>query len=121
MASLPAGHEVEFVSRPPTRLSTPADRFELRASSSSSTAPWDRGAPCCSSRIMTTLPNNGLLLIDPKVLEATTVAALRESLAGRHSCHRRSRQRAGDRRLRGRTEGPSRRPAIPASGSSTPR
>ena len=46
--------------------------------------------------------HRGLMLIDPKVLEATTTAeALRQRLAGLHPRHRRPGQRPGPRRLRG--------------------
>jgi predicted amidohydrolase YtcJ len=76
MASLPDGGEVEFVSRPPQ--ATPAGaRFEMRAIKLFiDGAMGSRGA--LLFRPYSDDPSNsGLQLIDPKVLEATTTAALR--------------------------------------------
>ncbi|MDG3002191.1 amidohydrolase family protein [Paludisphaera mucosa] len=75
MASPPAGREVEFVSKPP-RPATPGSRFEMRAIKLFiDGAMGSRGAllfePYADD------PHNvGLLLIDPKTLEATTAAAI---------------------------------------------
>ncbi|MGO9599482.1 MAG: amidohydrolase [Isosphaeraceae bacterium] len=77
MAMPPKGHEIEFVCRSPARAHTQA-RFELRAIKLFiDGALGSRGA-------LLFLPyhddpaNTGLLLLDPKVLEATTAAALRD-------------------------------------------
>jgi len=76
MASPPSGGEVGFVSRPPP-TSRPGDRFSLRAIKLfADGAMGSRGAllfePYADDPSI-----RGLLLIDPKVLEATTTAALR--------------------------------------------
>ncbi len=75
MASPPGGGEVAYVSRPPPKPA-PNARFELRAIKLFiDGAMGSRGAlmfePYSDDRT-----NSGLLLIEPKVLEATTIAAL---------------------------------------------
>jgi predicted amidohydrolase YtcJ len=75
MASVPSGGAVAFLSQRPTE-SAPTARFELRAIKLFiDGAMGSRGAllfePYHDDR-----GNSGLLLIDPKVLEATTIAAL---------------------------------------------
>ncbi len=76
MATLPAGHEVEFVSRPP-RKATPAERFELRAIKVFIDGAMGSRGALLFQPYHDDPASKGLLLIDPKVLEATTVAALR--------------------------------------------
>ena len=76
MATLPSGHEVEFVSRPP-REATPADRFELRAVKVFIDGAMGSRGALLFQPYHDEPASKGLLLIDPKVLEATTVAALR--------------------------------------------
>ena len=76
MATLPAGHEVEFVSRPP-RKATPAERFELRAVKVFIDGAMGSRGALLFQPYHDDPASKGLLLIDPKVLEATTVAALR--------------------------------------------
>ena len=76
MASLPSGHEVEFVSRPP-REATPADRFELRAVKVFIDGAMGSRGSLLFQPYHDEPASKGLLLIDPKVLEATTVTALR--------------------------------------------
>ena len=76
MASLPSGHEVEFVSRPP-REATPADRFELRAIKVFIDGAMGSRGALLFQPYHDEPASKGLLLIDPKVLKATTVAALR--------------------------------------------
>ncbi|MGZ3336705.1 MAG: amidohydrolase [Isosphaeraceae bacterium] len=76
MASLPSGHEVEFVSRPP-REASPADRFELRAVKVFIDGAMGSRGALLFQPYHDEPASKGLLLIDPKVLEATTVAALR--------------------------------------------
>ena len=76
MATPPAGHEVEFVSRPP-RKATPAERFELRAVKVFIDGAMGSRGALLFQPYHDDPASKGLLLIDPKVLEATTVAALR--------------------------------------------
>ena len=76
MASLPAGHEVEFVSRPP-RKAAGADRFELRAVKVFIDGAMGSRGALLFQPYHDEPASKGLLLIDPKVLKATTVAALR--------------------------------------------
>ena len=64
--------------------------------------------------------NSGLLLIDPKVLEATTTAALAARLAGLHARHRRQGQRPGARRLCRRAAGRPRGTRPPAADRACP-
>lgn len=76
MASPPSGREVEFVSRPPAK-SPPGSRFQLRAIKLFiDGAMGSRGALLYES-YADDPGNKGLMLIEPKVLEATTVAALK--------------------------------------------
>ena len=76
MSTLPSGHEVEFVSRPP-RKASPADRFELRAVKVFIDGAMGSRGALLFQPYHDDPASKGLLLIDPKVLEATTVAALR--------------------------------------------
>ncbi|MGZ3397501.1 MAG: amidohydrolase, partial [Isosphaeraceae bacterium] len=71
MASLPSGHEVEFVSRPP-REASPADRFELRAVKVFIDGAMGSRGALLFQPYHDEPASKGLLLIDPKVLEATT-------------------------------------------------
>ena len=76
MATLPAGQEVQFVSQPP-RKATPGDRFEMRAVKVFIDGAMGSRGALLFRPYEDDPANQGLLLIDPKVLEATTVAALR--------------------------------------------
>jgi predicted amidohydrolase YtcJ len=76
MASPPAGGQVAFVSRPPQ--SSPAGaRFELRAIKLFIDGAMGSRGGLLFQPYHDDPGNSGLLLIDPKVLEATTTAALR--------------------------------------------
>ena len=75
MATL-AGHQVEFVSQPP-RKAAPGDRFEMRAVKLYIDGAMGSRGALLFRPYHDDLANQGLLLIDPQVLEATTVAALR--------------------------------------------
>jgi predicted amidohydrolase YtcJ len=76
MASPPGGHEVEFVSRPPARPALGA-RFELRAIKLFIDGAMGSRGGLLFEPYHDDPGNKGLMLIDPKVLEATTAAALR--------------------------------------------
>ncbi|MFI5457373.1 MAG: amidohydrolase [Isosphaerales bacterium] len=75
MASLPSGGEVAFVSRPPLQ-SAPNARFELRAVKLFVDGAMGSRGALLFEPYHDDPGNSGLLLIDPKVLEATTTAAL---------------------------------------------
>src|SRR5208282_3270325 len=72
----PAGHEVEFVSRPP-RKPAPGDRFELRAVKVIIDGAMGSRGALLFQPYHDDPASKGLVLVDPKVLEAATVAALR--------------------------------------------
>jgi|GEM_PF-15101 len=76
MASPPAGHEVEFVSQPP-RKATPGGRFELRAIKLFIDGAMGSRGALLFNPYQDDPANKGLMLIDPKLLEATATAALR--------------------------------------------
>ena len=76
MASPPAGHELEFVSQPPTK-SHPGARFELRAIKLFMDGAMGSRGALLFQPYHDDPTNKGLVLIDPKVLEATVAAALR--------------------------------------------
>ena len=76
MAFLESGHEVEFVNRPPHEAA-PADRFELRAVKVIIDGAMGSRGVLLFEPYHDEPGSKGLLLVDPKVLEATTVAALR--------------------------------------------
>jgi predicted amidohydrolase YtcJ len=76
MASPPGGREVEFVSRPPAMPTTGA-RFELRAIKLFIDGAMGSRGALLFEPYHDDPENKGLLLIEPKVLEATTVAALK--------------------------------------------
>ena len=76
MAALPAGHEVEFVSRPPHKAA-PADRFELSAVKVIIDGAMGSRGALLFEPYHDEPGSKGLLLVDPKLLEATTEAALR--------------------------------------------
>jgi predicted amidohydrolase YtcJ len=76
MASPPSGHEVDFVSRPPHNA-TGAERFELRAVKLFIDGAMGSRGALLFEPYHDDPANKGLLLIDPKTLEATTIAALR--------------------------------------------
>jgi predicted amidohydrolase YtcJ len=77
MALPPQGHEVEFVSHPPKRTRQGA-RFELRAIKLFIDGAMGSRGALLFEPYQDDATNKGLLLIDPKVLEATTVAALKK-------------------------------------------
>jgi predicted amidohydrolase YtcJ len=76
MASPSGGREVEFVSRPPSKAS-PGARFELRAIKLFIDGAMGSRGALLFEPYQDDPANKGLLLIDPKVLEATTEAALK--------------------------------------------
>jgi predicted amidohydrolase YtcJ len=76
MASPPGGREVEFVSRPPSKAS-PDARFELRAIKLFIDGAMGSRGALLFEPYQDDPANKGLLLIEPKVLEATTAAALK--------------------------------------------
>jgi predicted amidohydrolase YtcJ len=75
MASPPAGHEVEFVSRPPAR-GDPGARFELRAIKLFMDGAMGSRGALLFQPYHDDPTNRGLMLIDPKVLETTVTTAL---------------------------------------------
>jgi len=75
MASAPEGGEVAFVSRPPQTLA-PVCRFELRAIKLFIDGAMGSRGGLLFKPYSDDPGNSGLLLIDPKVLETTTTAAL---------------------------------------------
>jgi predicted amidohydrolase YtcJ len=75
MASVPSGGEVAFVSRPPTEAA-PTARFELRAIKLFIDGAMGSRGALLFEPYQDDPGNRGLLLIDPKVLEATATAAL---------------------------------------------
>jgi len=75
MASVPSGGEVAFVSRRPPE-SPPKARFELRAIKLFIDGAMGSRGALMFEPYHDDPGNSGLLLIDPKVLEATTTAAL---------------------------------------------
>jgi predicted amidohydrolase YtcJ len=76
MALLPAGGEVAFVSRPPQAAPVGA-RFELRAVKLFIDGAMGSRGALLFKPYHDDPGNSGLLLLDPKVLEATTIAALK--------------------------------------------
>jgi predicted amidohydrolase YtcJ len=76
MASPRSGREVEFVSRPPGKPMT-GGKFELRAIKLFIDGAMGSRGALLFEPYQDDPANKGLLLIDPKVLEATTAAALR--------------------------------------------
>jgi predicted amidohydrolase YtcJ len=76
MASPPPGREVEFVSHPPGKASLGA-RFELRAIKLFIDGAMGSRGGLLFEPYQDDPTNKGLLLIDPKLLEAITTAALR--------------------------------------------
>ena len=76
MASPPGGGEAAFVSRPP-QASPAGSRFEMRAIKLFIDGAMGSRGALLFQPYHDDPDNSGLLLIDPKVLEATTTAALR--------------------------------------------
>jgi len=76
MASPPGDGEVAFVSRPP-QAAQPGSRFEMRAIKLFIDGAMGSRGGLLFRPYHDDPGNSGLLLIDPKVLEATTTAALR--------------------------------------------
>ncbi len=76
MAFLEAGHEVEFVSRPPLQAAS-ANRFELRAVKIIIDGAMGSRGALLFEPYHDEPENKGLLLVAPKVLDAISVAALR--------------------------------------------
>jgi predicted amidohydrolase YtcJ len=76
MASPPSGSEVEFVSKTPEK-SPPGARFQLRAIKLFIDGAMGSRGALLFEPYSDDPGNKGLLLIEPKVLEATTIAALR--------------------------------------------
>jgi predicted amidohydrolase YtcJ len=76
MASPPSGGEVNFVSHPPL-ASKPGSRFEMRAIKLFIDGAMGSRGGLLFAPYSDDPGNKGLLLIDPKVLEATTTMALR--------------------------------------------
>ena len=76
MASVPSAGEIDFVSRRP-HAPVPNDRFELRAVKLFVDGAMGSRGGLLFEPYNDDPRNSGLLLIDPKVLEATTEAALR--------------------------------------------
>jgi predicted amidohydrolase YtcJ len=76
MASPPGGREVEFVSRPPVTASSGA-RFELRAIKLFIDGAMGSRGALLFEPYHDDPSSKGLLLIEPKLLEATTTAALK--------------------------------------------
>ena len=76
MSTLPSGHEVEFVSRPP-RKASPADRFPTKGRQGLHRRRHGSRGALLFQPYHDDPASKELWLIDPKVLEATTVAALR--------------------------------------------
>jgi len=74
MASPPAGGEVEFVSRPPP---APGNRFAMRAIKLFADGAMGSRGALLFEPYADDPSNKGLLLIDPKVLEAATTQGLR--------------------------------------------
>jgi predicted amidohydrolase YtcJ len=76
MASPPSGHEVEFVSKAPAKPA-PGDRFQLRAIKLFIDGAMGSRGALLFEPYADDPGNKGLTLIDPRLLEATTTAALR--------------------------------------------
>jgi predicted amidohydrolase YtcJ len=76
MASPPSGREVEFVGKPPEK-SAPDARFQLRAIKLFIDGAMGSRGALLFEPYSDDPGNKGLQLIEPKVLEATTVAALK--------------------------------------------
>jgi predicted amidohydrolase YtcJ len=76
MASPPGGKEVEFVSKPPSKT-PPGARFELRAIKLFIDGAMGSRGALLFEPYQDEPGSKGLMLIDPKVLEATVTAALR--------------------------------------------
>jgi predicted amidohydrolase YtcJ len=76
MASPPPGREVEFVSRPPAPAS-PQSRFELRAIKLFIDGAMGSRGALLFEPYQDDPANKGLMLIDPRLLEAITTAALK--------------------------------------------
>ena len=76
MASPPGGGEVAFVSRPPQKSSA-ASRFELRAIKLFIDGAMGSRGALLFKPYSDDSDNSGLMLIDPRVLEATVTAALK--------------------------------------------
>jgi predicted amidohydrolase YtcJ len=76
MAMPPKGYEIEFVSRPPAKAHAQA-RFELRTIKLFIDGALGSRGALLFQPYHDDPANSGLLLLEPKVLEATTTAALR--------------------------------------------
>lgn len=76
MASLPEGREVAFVSQPPESIK-PGDRFQLRAVKVFIDGAMGSRGGLLFEPYSDDAKNVGLMLIEPKTLEALTIAALK--------------------------------------------